>query len=588
MGSTKISKPGMTTDIQQKLPGDDFARRFALRAPNLMWFLGAGASASSGVPTAWDMVWDFKQRLFVTQRRVSEQAVADLSNPGVRRRLQEHIDSAGTLPPEGAAEEYAALFEAVYPAETDRSAYLDARMRGAKPSYGHLAIATLMNAGRARVVWTTNFDPLVADACARVYEGTGPLSSVDLDRAHLAAQFMADERWPIEFKLHGDFRSRRLKNTPDELRDQDQLLRVALVESCRRYGLVVAGYSGRDDSVMDALEEVLKVQGAFPSGLFWLHRGDDPPLPRVGGLLARASAAGVDAHLVQVENFDEVMKDLIRCMDELDTTVLDAFAEERKRWTPAPRTIGNRSWPVVRLNALRVKAMPSTCRKVVCGVDGTKEVREAVQKANVDVLVARTRAGVLAFGSDADVRTTLEPHGITEFDLHSIEPKRLRYDSGERGLLRDALSRALAREFEMDLARRRSADLLAPSDPGHERWKGLAAIVGQLAGSVEGHPELTWREGVAVRLEWASDDLWLLFDHRAVFDGLTDENKAHAAAFGRERNVPRYNRKLNSLIAFWAELFSGSGALRALGVADGVDAVFELAPTTAFSRRARP
>ena len=27
---------------------DDFARRFSLRAKNLMWFLGAGASASAG------------------------------------------------------------------------------------------------------------------------------------------------------------------------------------------------------------------------------------------------------------------------------------------------------------------------------------------------------------------------------------------------------------------------------------------------------------------------------------------------------------------------------------------------------------
>lgn len=39
---------------------DDFARRFALRAGNLMWFLGAGASAAAGIPTAGDMIWEFK------------------------------------------------------------------------------------------------------------------------------------------------------------------------------------------------------------------------------------------------------------------------------------------------------------------------------------------------------------------------------------------------------------------------------------------------------------------------------------------------------------------------------------------------
>lgn len=80
-------------------------------------------------------------------------------------------------------------------------------------------------------------------------------------------------RWPVEVKLHGDFRSRRLKNTSDELRHQDVRLRQILVDSCRRVGLVVAGYSGRDDSVTGVIEEALKRTGALPAVLFWLHRG---------------------------------------------------------------------------------------------------------------------------------------------------------------------------------------------------------------------------------------------------------------------------------------------------------------------------
>lgn len=43
---------------------DDFARRFILRAEKLMWFLGAGASAAAGIPTASDMTWEFKQRAY--------------------------------------------------------------------------------------------------------------------------------------------------------------------------------------------------------------------------------------------------------------------------------------------------------------------------------------------------------------------------------------------------------------------------------------------------------------------------------------------------------------------------------------------
>lgn len=436
----------MAADIQSfQIGADDFARRFSLRAANLMWFLGAGASASAGIPTAVNMVWDFKQRLFVSQRRVAPQIVADLSNAAVRNQIQAHIDTSGNLPKLGDPDEYAALFEEVFPAEIDRRSYLDSKMDGAKPSYGHLALATLMQGQLARLVWTTNFDPLLADACAKVYDATGPLTTVTLDAPELAEQTIAAERWPLEVKLHGDFRSRRLKNTNDELRHQDNRLRQVFTDTCRRFGLVVVGYSGRDDSIMDALEGPLSRSGAFPNGLFWLHRESDTILPRVERFLERARDASVEVASVAVENFDEALRDLIRLIEGINTDALDAFATDRRRWSEAPKPSGKRSWPVVRLNAIPVTHAPSVCRLVDCKIGGYSDLRAAMDNAGNDILVARVRAGVLAFGGDTEVRETFEGHGIELFDLHTIEQRRLRYDSGERGLLRDALTRALTR-----------------------------------------------------------------------------------------------------------------------------------------------
>jgi NAD-dependent SIR2 family protein deacetylase len=278
-GAAPLNGPPLLSKTEHP-PGlgtDDFTRRFALRAANLMWFLGAGASASAGVPTAGDMVWEFKQLLYVSQRRVSLHSVADLSNPAIRSQLQAHIDAAGALPAAGSPDEYASLFEAVYPAESDRRAFLDAKLTGAKPSYGHLALAALMRARRSRLVWTTNFDPLLADSCAKIFGTTGALTSVALDAPDLARQVIAEGRWPVEIKLHGDFRSRRLKNTNDELRHQDARLRQLLVQACGQFGLVVAGYSGRDNSIMDTLDDAANQRSAFPGGLFWLHRGEEAP-----------------------------------------------------------------------------------------------------------------------------------------------------------------------------------------------------------------------------------------------------------------------------------------------------------------------
>lgn len=569
-----------------EIPADDFARRFALRAANLMWFLGAGASASAGIPTAGDMGWEFKQSLYTSQRRVSPKTVADLTNPAIRAQLQAHIDGTGRFPSDGAPDEYAALFEAVYPAEADRRTYLDSKLKGAKPSYAHLALATLMRGGLTRLVWTTNFDSLVADACAKTYDGTGYLTTATLDAPDLARQCINEERWPIEVKLHGDFRSRRLKNTTDELRLQDERLRQMFTEMCTRFGIVVAGYSGRDTSVMEALQQAVNRPGGLPAGFFWLHRGEGDPYPLVSDLLTKAGQAGVQATLVRIENFDEAMRDLLRAIPALDTNALDAFARERRRWSAAPAPIGNRGWPVLRLNAVPFMQIPSVCRRVVCNIGGYAEIREAVKSANVDLLIARTKAGVLGFGKDSDMRAAFDSFSITDFDLHTIEQKKLRYDSGERGLLREAIARAITRHRGMLAIRKRGAHLLVPADPNDSKWQELRKQVGTLSGTVPKFPDLRWSEAIESRLEWADDRLWLLFDPRTAFDGITDDNRAAATDFARERAVKRYNRQLNSLIAFWANLLGGNGdELRALGIGDGVDAVFKIAADTAFSKR---
>lgn len=565
---------------------DDFARRFTMRASNLMWLLGAGASASSGIPTAGDMIWDFKQRLFVTQRKVAPRSVADLSDANIRSKLQSFVDSIEGSPAPGSANEYATLFEKVFPAESDRRTYIDAKVKGGKASYGHVALATLMRAGITKLVWTTNFDTLIADACAKVYDGTGYLTTISLGEPDVAAQAISENRWPVEVKIHGDFRSRRLKNTSDELRLQDERLRQILVDSCRRSGLIVVGYSGRDSSVMEALDAALGQPGAYPAGLFWLHRGDDEPYESVRRLISKANAQRVEAALVRTENFDELLRDLVRVQSDLDTKILDQFSLERRRKSPVPRRPVQGSWPILRLNAIPLIESPTVCRALVCDIGGYAETRGAVEAAGVSVLVARSKAGVLAFGTDADVHVAFDSYNISSFDLHTIETKKLRYDSGERGLLQDALVCALTRQRGLEVIRKGSADLLYPSDQTAPQWVELRRQVGSLSGNVPGIDELLWYEGLEVRLEWADDRLWLSLEPRTVFDGATQDNKGVAAEFARERTVKRYNRNLNGLIEFWSRTLAGSGdVIRAFGIADGVDAVFKLGSDTAYSRK---
>jgi len=68
---TKLNARVIIDSIYSTAAVNDFARRFSQRGGDLMWLLGAGASVAAGISTVGDMTWEFKQQLYVRQRRVS-------------------------------------------------------------------------------------------------------------------------------------------------------------------------------------------------------------------------------------------------------------------------------------------------------------------------------------------------------------------------------------------------------------------------------------------------------------------------------------------------------------------------------------
>jgi SIR2-like domain len=318
-----------------------------------MWLLGAGASAAAGIPTAGQMILDFKRRLYCSENNIPAAAI-DLSDPVLRRRLERHFDEDPGYPRLGASDEYAALFERTYPDEEDRGRYIHAAMVDATPSYGHLVLAALFRIGKANVVWTTNFDHLVETATSRLFETTAKLTVADLERHELAQRALAESRFPLLIKLHGDFHSTRLKNTSGELQAQDEKLRTALLEGCRRFGLAAVGYSGRDDSIMETLVAALDAPSPFPHGLFWFIRHGEHPPERVTDLLDRAEATGVKTHLIQIEAFDELfgrLEGLFEFPSDLRTIMEKTRPPRRLVASPIPGR-GRKSFPAIRLNAL--------------------------------------------------------------------------------------------------------------------------------------------------------------------------------------------------------------------------------------------
>ena len=141
------------------LPLDAFIRSVGVnRAMQHALFLGAGASVSSGIPSAEKCIWEWKKSIFVTNNPGLEEQFSELSLPSVQSRIQEWLDQRDIFPSAGSTNEYEFYIEHCYPIMENRRAYFQDRIRSAKPHVGYRLLSHLAQGDIVRSVWTTNFD----------------------------------------------------------------------------------------------------------------------------------------------------------------------------------------------------------------------------------------------------------------------------------------------------------------------------------------------------------------------------------------------------------------------------------------------
>jgi tetratricopeptide (TPR) repeat protein len=244
-------------------------------------FLGAGASVAAGIPTAGGIIRELA--------RASLGAPAEC-NPESWVRSQPYFD---------ANEPYASVLDAALPSQRERVAYFERLIAGRVPTRGHRAIASLVNAGVCRGIVTTNFDRLAEYAV--------------LSECHHAPRVVATDsrteprstRRAQIFKLHGDYLYQNIRNLGHELWMMRQSTRRKLAYVAGSGPLVVAGYSGSDDSVMDAMEAAVDGNDAFVGGIFWLMLHGVPLNSRAEAVVAASGGA-----IIEIESTDAFFVDL--------------------------------------------------------------------------------------------------------------------------------------------------------------------------------------------------------------------------------------------------------------------------------------
>jgi hypothetical protein len=425
----------------------------------------------------------------------------------------------------------------------------------------------MLSSGLMRVVFTTNFDSVIEKAVAEV--GSKSLSAYHLEGSHSANDALNNEEYPIYCKLHGDFRYDSLKNLSSDLATQNEHLSQCLVNAGGRYGFVVSGYSGRDESVMALFRSALNSANPFPHGLFWTGMKGSSPLPAVQELLDQASGKGVSALYVPVETFDSLLSCFWRNIegkpDELDSKV----RKSRASTVSIPMPQAGTAFPLVRLNALPIKSLPKTCLSL--DFKNQKDWSD-LRKAQGDTegnLIFTKADKVWCWGQQTliDKHFGQEVSSVGEIDLPSdlTAPENLHV----KGFIEAALCKALAKDKPLLSRSTRYASWLIadPHGEGLDQLDPLKSVVGSFSDKIPGlftqvtdeHPHqepVRWAEAARISLEVKDGKAWLQIDPdiwvwppRARRDATPTLDK---------RRSNRYNNTFDSLLDAWVRIALGT------------------------------
>lgn len=446
---TMAYKSPATPQVLRRLSVDAFVRSLAInRGRPVCMLLGAGASISSGMPSAQRCIWEWKQDIFATNNPTLRESVGELSLPGTRQRIQRWLDQRGSYPVADSPEEYSFYARECYPTGQDRRSFFQSYVAQAKPHTGYRLLPLLAKSGLVRTVWTTNFDGLIGRACSAA---DILCIEVGIDTVHRATR----PHTPGELRvvsMHGDYRYDDLKNTKDELQHQEAELRTEFLHELRDYDLVVVGYSGRDASLMSTLRQAYAESN--PCRLYWCGFGEDVPEP-AEGLMASAGAVGRDAFYVPSGGFDDLISRLV--LRQLEGELLS----EAKKVLAATAEPSNRpvafSAPFLAATTLvKSNAYPVTCPTQALKLD-LDIPKGADRRAWLDerlttkdgVTVAMSD-GALVLSSSLQVQHAFGPALRGSPVAVALSEEDIAKDGRIRSLLRRALIQSLAKHVQAE------------------------------------------------------------------------------------------------------------------------------------------
>lgn len=267
------------------------------------FLLGAGSSISSGIQSAYDCIWEWKKDIFLSKNLNSADFYKNYKEEAVRKSIQTWLDNEGWYPALDSAEEYSFYAEKAYPIPDDRRKYFFSLIQGKEPYIGYKLLCIMAEYGIAKAVWTTNFDGLTVRSA---HQNKLTPIEITLDNADRIYRNQSALEL-LSIALHGDYKFSTLKNTNKELDSQNEIFADHLGNYHTDKNLIVIGYSGRDKSLMNALQNAFTKKGA--GRLYWCGFGNTHS-GEVTNLIHLIREAGREAYYISTDGFDRTMIDL--------------------------------------------------------------------------------------------------------------------------------------------------------------------------------------------------------------------------------------------------------------------------------------
>lgn len=279
------------------------------KGEDITFLLGAGCSILSGCMASSKLIYEFKKRIYCAKKGIRLETTSFIDEVKLKENIEtEFKDDCITNP-------YSYYFEKCFPDINDRNQFIKDNFQAKKPSFGYLCFADYLVSKGVKNVLTTNFDLLIERAVRRLDENYDLISISDNESPLLKGALNI-------IKLHGDYNYDRIRNTESELNaiSIDLAKRLLNLELKK---IVVLGYSGQDNSVMDFLEEYIT---NYPNtSIYWCGLDENCSNEKVLKLLSNTNS-----YYVTINGFDSLFEKYYLISGSRNETLNELYKKNRE------------------------------------------------------------------------------------------------------------------------------------------------------------------------------------------------------------------------------------------------------------------